>query len=432
MIKINLILTTLFFITLLAPQYTFGQQPVVFVITIDGSINPSTSDFIRKSIDEAKKNNAECLVINLNTPGGLLKSTRYIITDILTSPVPVIVYVSPSGSQAASAGVFITLASNIAVMAPGTNIGASHPVSGDGSKMDSTMMQKVTNDAAAFIRSISEKRKRNVKWSEDAVRNSVSITENEALRDSVIDLIANDLNDLIAKVNGREVETSLGKKVLNTVNPIIIKYEESWFQKFLGIISDPNIAYILMMIGMSGIMLELYNPGSILPGVVGAICILLGLYGLHTLPINYAGAGLILLAIILFIAEIKVTSFGLLTVAGVISLFIGSMMLIDPTSPLEESVDISMNVIITTVIIITGVFIMIGMLVLKAHKRKAMTGESGMLGEFGEVFIDIVNGTGTVKVMGEIWKAVSNENIPKGQKVKIVEVKDLTIKVEKV
>jgi len=409
------------------------EGPVIYVIKIDGSINPSSADFIRKSIEEAKNKKAECLVIQLNTPGGLLKSTRYIVSDILTAPIPVIVYVSPGGAQSASAGVFITLASHIAVMAPGTNIGASHPVSGDGSKMDSTMNEKVTNDAAAFIRSISEKRKRNVKWSEDAVRNSVSITETEALRDSVIDLVAADMNELLAKVDGREVETSTGKKILNTKNFTVVNYEENWFQKFLGIISDPNIAYILMMIGMSGIMLELYNPGAILPGVVGAICILLGLYGLHTLPINYAGAGLILLAIILFIAEIKVTSYGMLTVAGVIALFIGSMMLIDTgNSPLEAAVDISMGVIITTVVIVAGLFSLLAWLVVRTYRRKAMTGESGMIGEIGEVFVDIVNGKGTVKVLGEIWKAEAEGNIARGDKVKVVEVKDLTIVVQKV
>jgi membrane-bound serine protease (ClpP class) len=409
------------------------QSPVIYVIKIDGSINPSSAEFIRKSIEEAKNKKAECLVIQLNTPGGLLKSTRYIVSDILTAPIPVIVYVSPGGSQSASAGVFITLASHIAVMAPGTNIGASHPVSGDGSKMDSTMSEKVTNDAAAFIRSISEKRKRNVKWSEDAVRNSVSITETEALRDSVIDLIAVDMNELLAKVDGREVETSTGKKILNTKNFTIVNYEENWFQKFLGIVSDPNIAYILMMIGMSGIMLELYNPGAILPGVVGAICIILGLYGLHTLPINYAGAGLILLAIILFLAEIKVTSYGMLTVAGVIALFIGSMMLIDTgNSPLEAAVDISMGVIITTVVIIGGLFTYLGWLVMRTYRRKAMTGESGMIGEIGEVFVDIINGKGTVKVLGEIWKAEAAGNISRGDKVKVVEVKDLTIVVQKI
>ncbi|MEO8514203.1 MAG: nodulation protein NfeD [Ignavibacteria bacterium] len=427
-IKIKILLALLLFSTAVYCQ----QNTIVYVIKIDGSINPSTSDFIHKSIEEAKNNNAECLIIELNTPGGLLKSTRYIVSDILMSPIPVIVYVSPGGSQAASAGVFITLASHIAVMSPGTNIGASHPVSGDGGKMDSTMSEKVTNDAAAFIRSISEKRKRNVKWSEDAVRNSVSITETEALRDSVIDLVANDVNDLLTKINGREVETSTGKKIINTKNYSIVNFEESWFQKFLGIVSDPNIAYILMMLGVWGIILEFYHPGAILPGVVGAICILLGLYGMHTLPINYAGAGLILLAIILFIAEIKITSYGMLTVAGVISMLIGSMMLIDSGSPLESAVYISMKVIITTVVIIAGLFSLLAWLVVKAYKRKAMTGVSGMIGEIGEVFNDITGGSGFVKIMGEIWKAKADENIPKGEKVKVLEVKDLTIVVQKV
>ncbi len=427
-IYFKILLAVFFFSTVILSQ----QNTIVYVIKIDGSINPSTSDFVHKSIEEAKNNNAECLIIELNTPGGLLKSTRYIVSDILMSPIPVIVYVSPGGSQAASAGVFITLASHIAVMSPGTNIGASHPVSGDGSKMDSTMSEKVTNDAAAFIRSISEKRKRNVKWSEDAVRNSVSITETEALRDSVIDLIANDVNDLLTKINGREVETSTGKKIINTKNYSIVNFEESWFQKFLGIISDPNIAYILMMVGMWGIILEFYHPGAILPGVVGAICILLGLYGLHTLPINYAGAGLILLAIILFIAEIKITSYGMLTVAGVISMTIGSMMLVDSGSPFETAVYISLKVIITTVVIIAGLFALLAWLVVKAYRRKAMTGVSGMIGEIGEVFNDIINGNGFVKIMGEIWKAKADVNIPKGEKVKVLEVKDLTIIVQKV
>jgi membrane-bound serine protease (ClpP class) len=407
------------------------ESRLVYHIKIDGSINPSTSDYIHKSIEEAKNKNAECLVIELNTPGGLLKSTRYIVTDLLTSPVPVIVFVSPSGSQAASAGVFITLASNIAVMAPGTNIGASHPVNTQGG-MDSVMGEKVTNDAAAFIRSISEKRKRNVQWAEDAVRKSVSITETEALRDSVIDLIANDMNDLLQKIDGREVETSSGKKILSTKNYTIVNFEEGWFQKFLGIISDPNIAYILMMIGMWGIILEFYHPGGILPGVVGVICIVLGLYGLHTLPINYAGLALIVLAIILFIAEIKITSYGMLTVGGVICLFLGSMMLIDTSSPLEAAIDISMSVVITTVLIISLLFMLLAWLVIKAHRRRAMTGESGMLGEIGEVFEDITGGFGSVKIMGEIWKAESNENIPKGSKVKVAGVKDLTIRVNKI
>lgn len=424
---------TFFLMAFMLVSVVYSQQnPLVYVIKVEGSINPSTADYIHKSIEEAKQKNAECLVIQLNTPGGLLKSTRFIVSDLLTSTIPVIVYVSPGGSQAASAGVFITLAGNIAAMAPGTNIGASHPVSGDGSKMDSTMSEKVTNDAAAFIRSISEKRKRNVKWSEDAVRNSVSITETEALRDSVVDLVAADLNELMAKVDGREVETAAGKKVLNTKNFTVVNYEESWFQKFLNIVSDPNVAYILMMLGIWGIIIEFYHPGAILPGVVGVMCLLLGLYGLHTLPLNYAGVGLILLSIILFIAEIKITSYGMLTVGGVISLLLGSLMLVDTSSPLESAIDISLGVIITTVIIITALFAVLAWLVVRAHRRKAMTGESGMIGEIGEVFMDIINGKGTVKIMGELWKAESDQSIEKGAKVKVLGVHDLTIRVQKV
>jgi len=385
--------------------------------------------------DRASSHNARCLIIELNTPGGLLKSTRYIVSDLLTSDIPVVVYVSPSGSQAASAGVFITLAANIAAMAPGTNIGASHPVTMEGAQ-DSVMMEKATNDAAAFIRSISEKRNRNVEWAEDAVRKSVSITEKEALDLKVIDVIADNINDLLQKIDGKEVETSKGKVILDTKNVKIVNYEISWFQKFLGIVSDPNVAYILMMLGIWGIILEFYHPGGILPGVVGVICIILGLYGLHTLPINYAGLGLIILAIILFIAEIKIVSYGMLTVGGVISLFLGSFMLIDTSSPLEI-VEISLSVIITTVLIVSGMFILLIWLVVKAHKRKVVTGEEGLIGEICEVLDKIEAGkTGAVKLHGEIWNAVlpsgSDENISVKTKAKVIAVNNLTLTVQKI
>ncbi|HEY3250030.1 MAG TPA: nodulation protein NfeD [Ignavibacteria bacterium] len=411
----------------------FSQnQEIVYHIKIDGTINPSTSDYIKKAVQEAKIKNASCLIIELNTPGGLLKSTRYIVSDLLTSEIPVIVYVSPSGAQAGSAGVFITLAANIAAMAPGTNIGASHPVGMEG-QQDSIMSEKATNDAAAFIRSISEKRNRNVEWSEDAVRRSVSITEKEALEKKVIDLIAKDMNELLILIDGREVETSSGKKIIKTKGAAIVEFEEGWFHKFLSLISDPNIAYILMMLGIWGILLEFYHPGAILPGVVGGICIILGLYGLHTLPINYAGLALIILAIILFIAEIKITSYGLLTVAGVICLFLGSMMLIDIDNPLEKTVEISLSVIVTTVIVISTLFILLGWLVIRAHKRKVVTGIEGIVGDVGEVTKDIMDGYGLVKLRGEIWKAISkDEQISAGAKVKVVGIKDLELTVTKI
>jgi membrane-bound serine protease (ClpP class) len=436
---VALIATVILFIQLTAPIILNANREqnnsLIFHTKIDGSINPATSDFIHKCIRDAVSKNAECLVIELNTPGGLLKSTRYIVSDLLTSEIPVIVFVSPSGSQAASAGVFIALASNIVVMAPGTNIGASHPVGMSG-QIDSVMNEKATNDAAAFIRSISEKRQRNVQWAEDAVRKSVSISENEALNLKVIDLIANDLNDLLQKVNGREVETSKGKHTLNTANPQIIELEMTWFQKLLAIISDPNVGYILMMLGIWGIILEFYNPGTILPGVVGAFCIILGLYGLHTLPINFAGLALILLAIILFIAEIKITSYGMLSVAAVISLLLGSFMLIDIDSPLE-GVNISMSVIITTVLVVSLLFILLIYLAVKAQRRKVESGKEGMLGEIGVVYSEIAsNGTGVVKVHGEMWDAMLApgfaDSLPAGTQVKVVAVNNLKVVVQRV
>ncbi|RPI19427.1 MAG: nodulation protein NfeD [Ignavibacteriae bacterium] len=429
------ILLTLFTVPIYLNANKYQNNSLIYLIKIDGSINPATSDFIHRSIKEAVSKNAECLVIELNTPGGLLKSTRYIVSDLLTSEIPVIVYVSPSGSQAASAGVFIALASNIVVMAPGTNIGASHPV-GMGGQPDSVMNEKATNDAAAFIRSISEKRNRNVQWAEDAVRKSVSISENEALNLNVIDLVANNINDMLQKVNGREVETSKGKHILNTSNTQIVEVEMSWFLKFLFILSDPNVGYILMMLGIWGIILEFYHPGAILPGVVGAICIILGLYGLHTLPLNFAGFGLILLAIILFIAEIKIVSYGMLSVAAVICLLIGSFMLIDPDSSLE-GVKISMGVILTTVLTVTALFLLLIFLVIKAHKRKVETGKEGLIGEVGEVYQELTSsGEGVVKVHGEMWNALLapglDSVLPPGTKVKVVSLNNLKITVQKV
>ncbi len=401
----------------------------VFVINVDGSINPSSAEYISSGIKKAKEKNAECLIIKLNTPGGLLKSTRIIVTDLLNSPVPVIVYVSPSGSQAASAGVFVTLAAHIAVMAPGTNIGAAHPVALQG-QQDSIMNEKATNDAAAFIKTISEKRARNVKWAEDAVRKSFSITETEALNLKVIDTIATTINELLEQVSGKEVDVQGGKKILNTKNAEIVNIEMNFQQEFLNLLSDPNIAYILLMIGMYGIMFELYNPGSIFPGVVGVICLVLAFYSLHTLPINYAGLALIIFAIILFILEIKIVSHGLLTIGGVISLVLGSIMLIDTESTLEV-IEISWQVILVAVVLTTAFFVFAISLGIKAQMRKPTTGVEGLVGEMGEALTDL-NPEGQVLVHGEYWNAESLDGlITKGTKVKVVEIKYLTIKVRK-
>ena len=401
----------------------------VLVISVDGSINPSSAEYIHSGIKKANEQNAECLIIKLNTPGGLLQSTRMIVSDILDSEVPVVIYVYPSGAQAASAGVFITLAANIAAMAPGTNIGAAHPVTMQG-EQDSIMNEKVTNDAAAFIRTISEKRSRNMKWAEDAVRKSLSITETEALKGHVIDLIASSIPDLLDKVDGREVVLSNGTKVLATRNAEPVEVEMSFSQKILSLLSDPNISYILLMIGIYGIMFELYNPGSIFPGVLGAICLIVAFYSLHTLPVNYAGLALIIFAVILFIAEIKIVSHGLLTIGGVISLILGSIMLINTESTLG-AMKISWQVILAVVILTVAFFMFAIGFGIKAQRRKPATGIEGIIGETGEV-IGGLDPEGQIRIHGELWNAESEDgHLEEGTRVIVTQVSNLTLKVRK-
>ena len=406
-----------------------AQSGNVTVITLDGTINPAAADYINYGIKKAVKNNSECLVLKLNTPGGLLASTRKIVSDILQSPVPVVVYVAPPGSRAASAGVFVTLSANIAVMAPGTNIGAAHPVSLQG-KMDSTMTEKATNDAAAFIRTISEKRKRNVQWAEDAVRKSISITETEALKENVVDLISPNLEDLLDKIDGREVTTESGSFILSTKDAKIINVDMNFQQELLNILSDPNIAYILFMLGFYGLLFELYNPGSIFPGVVGVISLVLAFYSMQTLPINYAGLALIVFAIILFVLEIKIVSHGILTVGGVISLIMGSIMLINVDSSLEV-VHISWQ-IIAAVVILTVLFFLFAIgFGIKAQRRKPTTGAEGILDETGETITDM-NPDGQVKVHGEIWRAESLDgNLEKGAKIIVAGISNLKLKIRR-
>jgi membrane-bound serine protease (ClpP class) len=404
-----------------------SQAQKVVSITLDGPINPAAAEYIHNSIEKAAEQRAECLVIQLNTPGGLLKSTRVIVSDILVAKLPIVVYVSPSGAQSASAGVFITLSGNLAAMAPGTNIGAAHPVTLQG-QQDSIMMEKATNDAAAFIRSIAEKRQRNLKWAEESVRKSLSITEHEALEKKVVDLIAKDLPELLVAIDGREVELTSGTVTLHTKNATIEQIDMSWSERLLGILSDPNIAYVLFMLGVYGLLFELYNPGSILPGIVGFISLILAFYSLHTLPINYAGLALILFAIVLFVAEIKVVSHGMLTVGGVISLFLGSMMLIRTDNALEF-IQISWSVIISTVALTLGFFLFVIGAGLRAQLRKPTTGVEGLIGETGEA-ISTLNPAGQVRVHGEFWNATSSSGkIMKGEKIAVVGVENLTLRV---
>jgi len=404
------------------------QAQTVHVITLDATINPATSEYIHEELEKAVQQDAECLIIKLNTPGGLLKSTRVIVSDLLTARIPVVVYVSPSGAQSASAGVFITLAANVAAMAPGTNIGASHPVGMQGAEKDSIMNEKATNDAAAFIRTISEKRHRNIQWAEDAVRKSISITETEALSDSVIDLIAPSVRELLEVLDGRVIQVEGGTRTLHTAHATIVEAPMGLKFTLLDILSDPNIAYIFFLLGLYGILFELYNPGAILPGVVGVIALILAFYSLHTLPVNYAGLALIVFGIILFILEIKITSHGLLAVGGVVSLLLGSIMLLNPESTLEV-VAISWSVIIPAVLCTALFFLFAIGMGIRAQTRKPVTGAEGIVGEIGEA-VDPLSPRGRVRVHGELWSATTKgESLPSGARIIVERVEGLTLTV---
>ncbi|NII28409.1 nodulation protein NfeD [Pseudoflavitalea sp. X16] len=412
-----------FFLPIVLPAQT------VISLKIDGAINPVVADYIRDGIQKAKEEKATCLLIHLNTPGGLLQSTRIIVSSMLESPVPVIVYVAPGGAHAGSAGAFITLAAHVAAMAPGTNIGAAHPVSFQPST-DSIMNAKGTNDAAAFIRAIAEKRNRNVQWAEDAVRNSVSITEKEALQKGVIDLIAFHEEDLLDQVHGKQVELVATTVTLHTKDARIVPYSMSFIERILNVLSDPSIAYIMMLLGLYGIMFELYNPGAILPGVIGIISLILSFYSMHTLPINYAGLALIIFAIILFILEIKITSHGVLGIGAVVSLLLGSLMLIRSQSSLEF-VRISRIVIIAFTVTTTLFFLFVVGMGLRAQRAKVVTGLEGLVGAIAYA-LDILDPAGTVMFQGEVWNAVSlTGRIDKGDKVRVREMRNLTLYVER-
>ncbi len=383
-----------------------ASQPV-YTLTIDGAIGAVTDDRIGEAIDKANENNAQLLVVFLDTPGGFTKPTWSIIKKFLNSPIPVAVFVYPSGARAGSAGVYMTYAAHFAAMAPSTNIGAAHPVGGGGEKIDSVMNEKITNDATAQIRALAAKRNRNAGWAERAVRQSVSITNQEALDSNVIEFIAVDLNDLLRQLEGKETDVPAGKRVLKTVGAPVVNIEYSFKHKLLDILTSPDIAFILFSIGGLGIVLELYNPGSIFPGVIGAISLILAFYSFQTLPINWAGVALILLALVLFIAEIKIVSHGLLTVGGVISLFLGGLMLINSVDPVMR---VSYSVLITTVVLIGISVGLATWLVIKASKHKPFTGRSALIGRVAEV-----RAGGFVFVEGALWKYAATEPLCSGR-----------------
>lgn len=417
----------LYFILLMAGPWPLYAQKIVS-IKLEATINPATADFIHRAIEVAQKEKATCLLIHLNTPGGLLKSTRVIVSDILESPVPVIVYVSPGGAHAGSAGVFITMAAHIAAMAPGTNIGAAHPVNAQG-EMDTIMSAKVTNDAMAFIKSIATKRGRNAEWGAQAVRNSVSLTEAEALENNVINLVAASEQELLTKIDGQQITVSNGTVALNTKSATIQTLEMGWGEKMLNILSDPNVAYILFLLGLYGLLFELYSPGVIFPGIIGGICIILALYTMHTLPVNYAGLALIVFGVVLFLLELKIVSHGLLGIGGVVSLLLGSMMLIR-TDETWHVASLSWTVIITAVTISSLFFLFIIGMGLKAQRAKPAIGLDAMIGEIGQSLSEL-NPGGTVRMHGEIWKAISKAGlIAEGKKVVVTGFLNFTLQVE--
>jgi membrane-bound serine protease (ClpP class) len=393
------------------------------LLDVDGTINPALADYIIKGIEKADEENAAAVIIRMDTPGGVVTTTKTIIKSIINSRVPVIVYVAPSGSSATSAGALITLCADIAAMAPGTNIGAAHPVSGGGQEISGTMSEKILNDLTAYIRGIVVQRGRNAAWAEKTIRQSVSATAKEALELNAINIVAPSLPNLLEQLNGMTVKKKGREITLHTKNARVEKLQTGLRFKILDVIANPNIAYILMMIGGIGIMMELYNPGLIFPGVAGGICLLLAFFALQVLPVNYVGIMLIILSVILFILEVKVTSFGLLTVGAIISLTLGSIMLFETG---ETAMRVSWSVIIPTVAMVSAFFVFAMGLAVRAWMRQPRTGEQGLVGEVGVAVTDVGN-QGKVYVHGEYWNARSDGHIPRGEKVRVIKVENLYI-----
>ena len=409
-------------------SYGESDKPVFDVITVNSPITPAVAMYITKNINQSFAEGSAGLIILLDTPGGLDLSMRDIVKGLLNARIPVAVFVYPSGARAASAGVMITMAANIAAMAPGTNIGAAHPVAiGVGGKMDKTMAEKVENDAVAYSKGIAKKRGRNVKWIERAVRKSESITAEDALKLNVIDFVAGDIDQLLQKIDGRIVSLPSGNMTLKTKGAVINHKKMGLRERILTTLSDPNIAYLLLMIGLAGLYFEFAHPGAILPGVVGGISLILAFFALQTLPVNFAGVLLIIFGIILFVAEIKIISHGMLTVSGIISLVLGSLMLFESPVP---ALRVSLKVMIPTIVLTTLFFVAIIGLAVKAQMRKPTTGAEGMIGEKGDA-VTPVHEDGKVFLKGEHWNAYSADMIDEGENIVVVGMKGLKLEVKK-
>ena len=413
-------------IAILALGQAEEEPPTVVRIAVDSIIHPVASEFVAESLAEADRLGADLLVIELSTPGGLSISTRDLIEEMLSAETPVAVYVSPSGTHAASAGFYILMAADVAAMAPGTNTGSAHPVGGQGEDVKGDLGEKVEQDAAAQIRSLAVRNGRNADLAEAAVLESRSFTAEEALENGLIDVIANDLGELLAEIDGRSLEAGRDEPVtLRTADAAITTLEMSPFQRLLSAIAHPNIAFVLMSLGMLGLTVELYNPGAILPGVVGAICLILAFFALSVLPVNYAGIALILLAIVFFIAEIKVVSYGLLSVGGLISLVLGSLMLFKSADP---AIRVSLDVIFAVTVFAAAVVALLLWLVVRVHRSRVTTGAEGLVSKRATARTDL-DPKGKVFVWGEIWNAVAESPIAAGGQVEITAVDGMTLHV---
>ena len=435
-------------LTLIGASGGVAAERRAVVLEINGAIGPAIADYVAGAISEAKPDDTGLIVLRMNTPGGLDTSMRKIIRAILSSPVPVATYVAPGGARAASAGTYIAYASAIAAMAPGTNIGAATPVqigstslfpsekpkdkSDNSDKQNKTPepadteTRKIVNDAIAYIRSLAELNGRNVDWAETAVRSAASLTASEALKLHVIDVVANDVPDLLRQIDGRAV-TVTGKQVkLETAGLRIVDIAPSWRTQFLAVITDPNVAFMLMLVGIYGLILEVTTPGTLVPGTVGAIALLIALYALNLLPINYAGAGLVLLGIGLMVAEVHIGAFGVIGIAGVISFGIGAFMMFNSGIP---GFELSLAVVIAATAVTAVLFLLVLAMLLRSRKRPVVTGKEALLGAEGEA-LGWEQDEGRVRVQGEVWRARSTRPLAPGSRIKVVNREGLVLFVE--
>jgi membrane-bound serine protease (ClpP class) len=425
-------------VALAALLFTFGAADAapptgaIYSARVDSIIHPVSAEYMIETIERADREGGVLVVFTLETPGGLVDSTRAIVTRMLAAKTPVAVFVGPAGARAASAGFILTIAADVAAMAPGTHIGAAHPVSSGGEKVDEVTSKKAAEDIAAYVRTLANGRHRNVDLAQQAVNDSRAFTEQEALTASppLVDLLANDVADLVQKLDGRPVRRFDGTTTaLKTAGATVIPIEMSLRQRVLSTIAHPNIAYLLLSLGMLGITVELWSPGAVAPGVVGALSLLLAFFSMQLLPVNYAGLLLILLGMVLLILEIKVTSYGLLTIGGAASLIFGSMILVDSSAP---ELQLNLRIILPVVAGIVAVAALLVRLAVSARRLRPTTGEEGMIGAAGVALTPVAPGSpGRITTHGESWQAVADEAIPEGAPVRVVAVNGLTLSVRK-